>query len=160
MGGTRRHFLALTAGAAGAAALGARVPARAVAAVAPGSAATLTAQRRRTYAALIEAVAPEDPFRLDPSVAGAAADELAERYAAWGPAARARADRVLDALGPAFVRSDRARRARWLRDRSRARSHTPAGRERDALDLAERALALAAVTLGPDDDAGSAALTL
>jgi hypothetical protein len=160
MAATRRHFLALTAGAAGAVALGATGPARAIATAVPAHARTLSPARRRTYAALVEAVAAEDPFRLDPSVAREATTEFAARYAAWTPAARARADRTLDALGPAFTRADRARRARWLRDRAQARSHDPAGRERDALELVERAFALAAVALGPDDDARCAVVSL
>lgn len=155
MGATRRQFLTRSGGAAGALALAGWTAAPAGAATAAG----LSAPRRRTYQALIEAVAPEAPFRLDAAVAAGAAAEFAALYAGWPPSARERADDLLDALGPTFARADRGRRARWLHDNGRVRSSAPAGAERDRLAMTQDALSLVAVTLGPDDD-GRLAVTI
>jgi hypothetical protein len=123
------------------------------------TAASLSAGRRRTYQALVEAVAPEAPFRLDASVAVGAADEFAALYAGWSQSERERADGLLDELGPTFARAQRGRRARWLHDSGRARSSAPGAAERDRLATAQDALSLVAVTLGPDDD-GRLAVTI
>jgi hypothetical protein len=155
MGATRRQFLARSGGAAGAVALVGWTAMPAGTATAAG----LSAGRKRTYEALVEAVAPEAAFRLDATVAPGAADEFAALYARWSRSERERADALLDGLGPTFARAQRGRRAQWLHDSGRARSSAPGAAERDRLAMAQDALSLVAVTLGPDDD-GRLAVTI
>lgn len=126
-------------------------------------AAGLTEARRRTYAALIEAVAVQPSVRLDAAVASDAAATFAAAYGAWPQERRRQVDAVLDALerAPAggFCALERRRRGDDLRARCRVSRSRPAGAEHERLDLARRALELAAVALGPED-AGHAIVTV
>ena len=151
---TRRQFLVRGSALAGALAIGG-----AGSLLSGGSsaqAAGLTPARRRTYTALMEAVVVQPSLRLDPALAPQAADAFAAAYATWPEDRRREADGVLDALeresAPgAFSALDRDRRSRDLRERARVTSARPAGAERERLVLTDRALALAAVTLGQPD---------
>lgn len=91
----------------------------------------LAGSRRATYAALADAVATGPAMRLAPGSAAHAADAFAAQYAGWPAQRRGHADGVLDALHRAGPSS--------------FASHD--------------ALALAAVTIGPEDD-GRAPLAL
>src|SRR3954470_6077921 len=151
---TRRQFLLRGGALAGALAIGgtaAVLPARGGA-----QATALTAARRRTYTALVEAVVTQPSMRLNPAIAAPAAAEFAATYAGWPAERRRYADAVLDALerAPAtgaFSGLDRARRGAELRDGSRALRPNPTGAEHARLELTGRALQLAAVVLCPPD---------
>jgi hypothetical protein len=119
----------------------------------------LTAQRRGIYEALVGAVVVESPLRLDPACASSAAAHFAGVYARWSADARERADGVLDALegGPhaaAFSRLPRAARTSFLRACTHVTSTHPSGAEHARLALAQNALGLVAVAVGPGEDAG------
>jgi hypothetical protein len=158
---SRREFLVrggaltglLTMGGAGpAAAQKAPTPAAAGAPTA-AEAAGLTAARRETYRALAEAVVTEPGMRLSPEAADAAAAQFAAAYQTWTSDAQRRAEDVLDALarssGRSFADLDARGRSEHLRACARPSSDQPIGAERRRLDLAEQALALAAVAIGP-----------
>jgi len=125
---------------------------------APSSASgELTPQRRRTYEALVAAVVAEPAMRVDPVGANGAAAHFAGVYAAWSVDARQRADDVLEVLergprGARFSRQPRAARASFLRGCTRVTSTFPSGPERERLALAEGALALVGVAVGPGED--------
>jgi len=126
---------------------------------APSASTELTPQRRRTYEALVAAVVAEPCLRLDPACAGGAAAHFAGVYATWSAAARKRADGVLEKLeqaprGAPFSRQPRVARVSFLRGCTRVTSKDPSGAERGRLALAEGALALVAVAVGPGEDAG------
>jgi hypothetical protein len=156
---SRREFLARGGVLAGAALLvapgvaRAARPAPAATGAAAGSAGALTPARRDTYRALADAVAAEPGLRLDPAVADAAASEFAAQYATWAPDAQRRANAVLDAVerssGRPFAGLDRSARASHLRACGRPTDDDPVGEERRRLDMAQDAISLAAVTLGP-----------
>jgi hypothetical protein len=154
---SRREFLARGGMLAGAAMLAlpgvARAAKPATAATATGAAGALTPARRDTYRALVDTVATEPGLRLDPAVADAAASEFAAHYATWAPDAQRNADAVLDALEASsarpFARLDRSSRADHLRACGRPTDDDPVGAERRRLDMAQGAISLAAVTLGP-----------
>jgi hypothetical protein len=121
---------------------------------APGE---LTPQRRRTYEALVATVVAEPTMRLDPVCANGAATHFAAVYATWSAEARERADHVLEGLergprGAPFSRQPRAARARFLHGCTRVTSRFPSGAERERLTLAEGALGLVAVAVGPGED--------
>src|SRR5215211_8437965 len=117
------------------------------------AAAGLTDARRQTYRALIDTVVTEPGLRVDPATADAAASEFAGAYAAWPAERRAQADRVLDTLegstGRSFAGMDRGGRAQNLRAFAKPTDDQPIGAERARLDLAQDALSLAVVTVGP-----------
>ena len=119
----------------------------------PAAAAGLTPARQDTYRALIDTMAAEPGLRIDPSVADAAAADFVARYATWPPDAQRRADDLLDALAQSTARPfsalDRSARAAHLRSCGRPTDDDPVGPERRRLDLAQGAMSLAAVTLGP-----------
>jgi len=124
------------------------------AAAAPAAAAGLAANRQQTYRALVDTVLAEPGLRLDPAAADAAASEFATRYATWPADAQRRADAVLDALeqstgGSSFAKLDRPARTAHLRTCGRPTDDDPVGAERQRLDLAQGAMSLAAVTVGP-----------
>jgi hypothetical protein len=155
---SRRQFLARGGALAGVAVMGVPGVARA-ARPAPvgaggGAAATgLTPARHDTYRALIDTMAAEPGLRIDPSAADAAAADFVARYATWPPDAQRRADDLLDALAQSTARPfsalDRSARAAHLRSCGRPTDDDPLGPERRRLDLAQGAMSLAAVTLGP-----------
>ena len=123
-------------------------------ATAPAVAATgLTDARRQTYRSLVETVVTEPGMRLDPAAADAAASHFTATYATWPAEAQRRAEQVLDALERSadrpYARLDRGARAAHLRQCARPTNDQPVGAERERLDLAERALSLAAVAVGP-----------
>jgi hypothetical protein len=113
----------------------------------------LTDARRETYRALAETVVTEPGMRLTPDAADSAAAGFAAAYATWAPERQRRADRVLDALdrsaGRSFARLDGRGRSAHLRTCARPTDDEPIGAERERLDLAEEALSLAAVAVGP-----------
>jgi hypothetical protein len=119
------------------------------AATAPG----LTDARRTTYRALAETVVTEPGMRLTPAAADTAAAGFAAAYAAWPAERQRRADQVLDALersaGRSFAKLDGRGRSAHLRTCAKPTDDEPIGGERERLDLAEQALALAAVAVGP-----------
>ena len=120
---------------------------------APAAASGLAANRQQTYRALVDSVLTEPGLRLDPAAADAAAAEFATRYATWPADAQGRADAVLDALeqstGRSFAKLDRPARTAHLRSCGRPTDDDPVGAERQRLDLAQGAMSLAAVTVGP-----------
>jgi hypothetical protein len=155
---SRREFLARGGALAGVAVLtvpgvarAARPAGAAVAAAAP--AAGLADARRQTYRALVDTVLAEPGLRLDPAAADAAASEFAARYATWPADAQRRADTVLDALdssaGQSFAKLGRPARTAHLRTCGRPTDDDPVGAERRRLDMAQGAMSLAAVTVGP-----------
>jgi hypothetical protein len=121
----------------------------------PAAAAGLAQNRRETYRALVDTVLAEPGLRLDPSAADAAASEFAAHYATWPADAQRRADAVLDGLeqstgrGASFAKLGRPARAAHLRACGRPTDDDPVGAERTRLDLAQGAMSLAAVTVGP-----------
>jgi hypothetical protein len=120
----------------------------------PGPAAGLAANRRETYRALVDTVLAEPGLRLDPAAADMAASEFAAHYATWPADAQKRADAVLDGLeqstgGSAFAKLGRPARTAHLRACGRPTDDDPVGAERTRLDLAQGAMSLAAVTVGP-----------
>jgi hypothetical protein len=150
--------IARAAGAAGPAAPGAPGGATGAAGAAPvavpAQAAGLTPARQTTYRALVDTVLAEPGLRLDPAAADAAASEFATRYATWPADAQRRADATLDALerstgGAAFGKLGRPARTAHLRACGRPTDDDPVGAERARLDLAQGAMSLAAVTVGP-----------
>jgi len=154
---TRRQFLVRYGALAGALAAGGAL-ARAAVLPAGGEAqvSALSPARQRTYTALMESVVTQPSLRLDPAVAPGAAAAFAAAYAGWPPERRGDADEVLDALerAPAaagFSELDRARRGDELRARAHVTSPRPGAAEQARLELTTRALALAAVVLGPHD---------
>jgi hypothetical protein len=164
MRSSRREFLARGGALAGVLTIGAVAPAAAQAASAPPAtgAATatgtagvvgLTATRRETYRALAETVVTEPGMRLAPAAADGAAAQFAAAYATWTPEAQRRAERVLDALERSsarpFAKLDARGRSEHLRACARPTDDEPIGAERERLDLAEQALSLAAVAIGP-----------
>jgi hypothetical protein len=154
-GTTRRQFLARGGALAGALAIGG-TGAALLPAGGHAQATALSAARRRTYTALIEAVVTQPSMRLDPAIAPAAAADFAAVYAGWPAERRRDADAVLDALegapaAGAFSGLDRHRRGAELRDGSRATRPSPTGAEHARLELTGRALELAAVVLCPPD---------
>jgi len=106
-----------------------------------------------TYRALVDTMAAEPGLRLDPAAADAATTEFVARYAGWPADAQRRADDVLDALAQStsrpFAALDRGARTAHLRSCGRPTDDDPVGPERRRLDLAQGAMSLAAVTLGP-----------
>jgi hypothetical protein len=99
-------------------------------------------------------------MRLDPVCANAAATYFAGVYATWSADARERADGTLERLergphGAPFSRQPRVVRARFLRGCTRVTNGFPSGREREPLALAEGALSLVAVAVGPGEGAES-----
>ena len=154
---TRRQFLARCGVLAGTVAAGGAL-ARAVVLPAGGEAqaSALSPARQRTYTALMESVVTQPALRLDPAVAPGAAVAFAAAYAGWPPERRGDADAVLDALerapaAGAFSDLDRGRRGDELRALARVTSARPAAAEQARLEVTTRALALAAVVLGPPD---------
>jgi hypothetical protein len=159
MRSSRREFLARGGALAGMAMLtlpgvarAARPAGAPIAAAAPAT--DLAPARRETYRALVDTVLTEPGLRLDPAAADAAAAEFAAHYATWPADARQRADVVLDGLeastGPApFAKLGRPARTAHLRDCGRPTDDDPVGAERQRLDLAQGAMSLAAVTIGP-----------
>ena len=159
MPSSRREFLARGGALAGAAlmtlpgvATAARPSGAAVATAAP--AAGLAANRRETYRALVDTMLAEPGLRLDPAAADAAASEFAAHYATWPADAQRRADAVLDALdqstsGSRFAKLGRPARTEHMRSCGRPTDDDPVGAERQRLDLAQGAMSLAAVTVGP-----------
>jgi hypothetical protein len=135
-GTTRRQFLARGGAIAGALAIGG------TAALLPAGgraeATTLTAARRRAYAALTQTVVTQPSIRLDRAVAPAAAAQFAAAYAGWPVERRRDADQVLDALGRATALA-------------RPTTPRPGPAERERLELSVRAPELVAVVLGPSD---------
>ncbi len=124
----------------------------------PSASAELTPQCRRIYEALVAAVVAEPSLRLDPGCARGAAAHFASVYATWSSGARKRADGVLEELEwlpneAPFSRQPRAARANFLRGCTRVTSEDPSGEERGRLALAEGALALVAVAVGPGEEA-------
>jgi hypothetical protein len=114
----------------------------------------LAANRRQTYRALVDTVLTEPGLRLDPAAADAAASEFAAHYATWPADAQQRADAVLDGLEQStgrapFAKLDRGTRGAHLRSCGRPTDDDPVGEERRRLDLAQDAMSLAAVTIGP-----------
>jgi hypothetical protein len=117
-------------------------------------AAGLTPARRATYGALVDTVLAEPGLRLDPAAADAAASEFAAHYATWPADAQRRADAVLDTLDAStgrasFAKLGRPARTAHLRTCARPTDDDPVGAERQRLDLAQGAMSLAAVTVGP-----------
>jgi hypothetical protein len=116
-------------------------------------AAGLTPARRQTYGALVDTVLAEPGLRLDPAAAEAAASEFAAHYATWPADAQRRADAVLDGLdastGRSFAQLGRPARTAHLRTCGRPTDDDPVGAERARLDMAQGAMSLAAVTVGP-----------
>jgi hypothetical protein len=167
MRSSRREFLARGGALAGVLTIGGVGPAAARAAdeppVAPvppappvpvaADAVGLTAARRETYRALAETVVTEPGMRLAPTAADAAAAQFAAAYATWTPDAQRRAEHVLDALerssGRSFARLDARGRSEHLRSCAKPTDDEPIGPERRRLDLAEQAMTLAAVAIGP-----------
>jgi hypothetical protein len=167
MRSSRREFLARGGGAlAGLVTIGGVGSGAAQAASGPattGAAATevagaagavgLTAARRETYRALAETVVTDPGMRLAPGAADAAAAQFAAAYATWTPDAQRRAERVLDAFERSsarpFAKLDARGRSEHLRACARPTDDEPVGPERQRLDLAEQALSLAAVAVGP-----------
>jgi hypothetical protein len=120
------------------------------AAPAPG----LAPARHATYRALVDTVLAEPGLRLDPAAADAAASDFAARYATWPADAQRRADAVLDALeqstsGSSFANLGRPARTAHLRACGKPTDDDPVGAERRRLDIAQGAISLAAVTVGP-----------
>jgi len=165
MRSSRREFLArggalasvLTIGAIGPAAAQAQsVPPGTGAATGAAGAVGLTAARRETYRALAETVVTEPGMRLAPAAADGAAAQFAAAYATWTPDAQRRAERVLDALERSsarpFAKLDARGRSEHLRACARPTDDEPIGAERQRLDLAEQAMSLAAVAIGPSGD--------
>jgi len=156
MGGTtRRQFLVRGGALAGALAVGGTT-AGLLPAGGTAQTSALSPARRRTYTALMEAVVTQPSMRLDAAIAPGAATDFAAAYAGWPPERRRDADAVLDALerssaATGFSGLDRHARGEELRARARATSAHPDAAERQRLDLAARALELAAVVLGPPD---------
>jgi hypothetical protein len=157
---SRRQFLARGGALAGAAVIGVPGVARAArpapaasTGIAPAAAGALAPGRRDTYRALIDTVAAEPGLRLDPALADAAASEFAACYATWPADVQRRADDVLDALAGSsarpFATLDRPARTAHLRACGRPTDDDPVGAERRRLDLAQAAISLTAVTLGP-----------
>ena len=155
---SRRQFLARGGALAGVAVMSAPGVARAarpapVASSGAAAATGLEAGRRDTYRALVDTMAAEPGLRLDPAAADAAASEFAARYAGWPADAQRRADDVLDTLAQStsrpFAALDPAARTAHLRSCGRPTDDDPVGPERRRLDLAQGAMSLAAVTLGP-----------
>jgi hypothetical protein len=165
---SRREFLArggalagvLTIGGVGPAATQAASPPPAPGATPTGAAPTgaagavgLTPARRETYRALAETVVTEPGMRLAPATADVAAAHFAAAYATWTPDAQRRAERVLDSLerssGRPFAKLDARGRAEHWRACAKPTDDEPVGPERQRLDLAEQAMSLAAVAIGP-----------
>jgi hypothetical protein len=155
---SRRQFIARGGALAGVAlmtvpgaARAARVAGTAVATAVP--AAGLADGRRQTYRALVDTVLAEPGLRLDPAAADAAASEFAAHYATWPADAQRRADTVLDTLdastGRSFAALGRPARTAHLRSCARPTDDDPVGAERGRLDMAQGAMSLAAVTVGP-----------
>jgi hypothetical protein len=121
--------------------------------VAAADATGLTIARRDTYRALAETVVTEPGMRLAPGAADVAAAQFAAAYATWTPDAQRRAERVLDELerssGRSFAKLDGRGRSEHLRACARPKDDEPVGPERQRLDLAEQAMSLAAVAIGP-----------
>jgi hypothetical protein len=121
----------------------------------PTPSAGLAPARQTTYRALVDTVLAEPGLRLDPAAADAAAAEFTARYATWPADAQRRADAVLDALerstgdSAAFAKLGRPARTAHLRACGRPTDDDPVGAERARLDLAQGAMSLAAVTVGP-----------
>jgi hypothetical protein len=163
MRSSRREFLARGGALAGVLTIGGIAPAAAKTAPAvpavPETAAGavgLTAARSETYRALAETVVTDPGMRLSPAAADAAAAQFAAAYATWTPEAQRRAERVLDALERSsarpFAKLDGRGRSEHLRACSRPTNDDPVGPERQRLDLAEQAMSLAAVAIGPSGD--------
>ena len=119
----------------------------------PKAAAALSAGRRRTYTALVEAAVSHPSLRLDPACAAAATEDFADAYAAWAEHRRRWADRVLDALERSSARPfsalDGRGRCAHLSSCARLTSHEPTGAESERLDLVRQAMTLVAVGIGP-----------
>jgi len=95
-------------------------------------------------------------MRVDPSLAQGAADEFAAAYAEWPAELQRRADKILDAVerssNRGFSKEDRGNRHERLHELGRPTTPDPQPAERQQLDLAQDALALVAVTVGPEAD--------
>jgi hypothetical protein len=117
------------------------------------AAAGLTDGRRQTYRALVETVVTDPAMRLDPAAADIAASEFAATYTTWPAEMQQRADRALDALEQSsprpFAQLDRGGRSEHLRASAKPSDDEPVGPERRRLDMAESAVSLAEVTVGP-----------
>jgi hypothetical protein len=156
---SRREFLARGGTLAGVAVMTMPGVARAARpAGAPVPAATVPAgalapARQQTYRALVDTMLAEPGLRLDPAAADAAASEFAAHYATWPADAQRRADTVLDALdtsaGRSFSKLARPARTAHLRGCAQPTDDDPVGAERARLDMAQGAMSLAAVTIGP-----------
>jgi hypothetical protein len=113
----------------------------------------LTDGRRQTYRALVETVVTDPAMRLDPATADIAASEFAGTYATWPAELQQRADRTLDALEQSaprpFAQLDRRARSEYLNASAKPSDDEPVGDERRRLDMAESAVSLAEVTVGP-----------
>jgi hypothetical protein len=158
MRSSRREFLARGGVLAGAAVLTlpgvARAARPAGAPIAATPATGLAPARRETYRALVDTVLTEPGLRLDPAAADAAASEFAAHYATWPADAQQRADAVLDALEQStgrapFAKLGRPARTAHLQGCAKPTDDDPVGAERRRLDLAQGAMSLAAVTVGP-----------
>jgi hypothetical protein len=159
MRSSRREFLARGGALAGAAVLtlpgvarAARPAGAPVAAAAPATG--LPPARRETYRALVDTVLTEPGLRLDPAAADAAASEFAAHYGTWPADEQRRADAVLDALEQStgrapFAKLGRPARTAHLQGCAKPTDDDPVGPERQRLDLAQGAMSLAAVTVGP-----------
>jgi hypothetical protein len=137
----------------------AHVPQAAATALAPSAPGELTPQRRRTYEALVATVVAGPSLRLATVSAHGAGARFAGVYATWSADARRRADGVLEVLeagprGAPVSRQPRAARAGFLRACTRVPSELPSGAERERLALAEGALGLVVVVVGPGEDGG------
>ena len=154
----RRRFLMSTGVAAVALAL--RVP---ISSAAPSGTA-LAGDRRATYVSLAEAVLADPSMRVDPSLAQGAADEFAAVYAGWPADLQRGADKVLDAVerstSRGFSKEDRDNRHAKLQELGRPTTPDPQPAERQRLELAQDALTLVAVTVGPADESIPAPITV
>ena len=151
---TRRQILSGAAAGLGCAL--ARLPQAGATASPPAAPGELTPQRRRTYEALVATVVAGPSLRLAAVSANGAAAHFAGAYATWSADARRRADGVLEVLeagphGAPFSRQPRAARASFLRACTRVPSGLPSGAERERLALAEGALGLVVVVVGPGE---------
>ena len=162
MRSSRREFLARGGALAGVAVMtvpgvaraAKPAPAPAAATTAAPVAAGLTPARRMTYTALVDTVLAEPGLRLNPAAADAAASEFAAHYATWPADGQRRADAVLDALdastgASSFAKLGRPARTAHLQTCGRPTDDDPVGAERQRLDMAQGAMSLAAVTVGP-----------
>lgn len=150
---TRRELLRRTGLTAGALTLGSWTTLTSTGAATPTTRVALTPERCATYAALLDTVLQGPSMRLGGQAAEQAVGAFEATYVLWPADARRRADATLDALARDMRRSDRHDREGAL---------APAGIERQELELAERGLALVAVTVAhaSDDELAKPEVTL